>query len=106
MMRLLTVAFLLLLGSDTNRRARISVHRHHSSRHAVAAANDSALLAATPVRPVRKDVDTAPAPLLASEASLRDRRVQSAPALSRDSLSLCSCEYTTGQAARPPSFQA
>ena len=103
LMRLLTVAFLLLLGSDTNGRARISVQRHHRPHPSVAAANQSALLAATSVR---KDVDSAPAPLLASEASLHDRRVQSATALTRDSLSLCSCERTTGQAARPPPFQA
>ena len=56
--------------------------------------------------PERKDVDTARPQLLASEASLHDRRVQSAPAPTRDSLSLCSYERTTGQAARPPPFQA
>lgn len=105
-MRQLTVAFLLLLGNGTNGRARIPVHRHHSPHPGVAAANHSALLAATPVRPVQKDVDTAPAPLLASEASLRDRRVQPAPAPTGDSLSSCACELTTGHAARPPPFQA
>jgi len=102
-MRLLTAAFLLLLGSDANGRARISVHRHHSSHPGIATANHSALLAATPVG---KDVDTAPPQLLASEASLHDCRVQSGPAPTRDSLSLCSYERTTGQAARPPPFQA
>ena len=103
LMRLLTVAFLLLLGSDTNGRAGISVHRHHSSHPGIATANHSALLATTLER---KNVDTAPPPLLACEASPRDHRVQSAPAPTRDSLSLCSYERTTGQAARPPPFQA
>ena len=103
LMRLLTAARLLLLGSDTNGRAHISVHRHHSSHPSIAAATHSELLAATPVR---KDVDTAPPQLLASQASQHDRRVQSAPAPTRDSLSLCSYERTTGQAARPPPFQA
>ena len=102
-MRLLTAAFLLLLGSDTLGRAGTSVHRHHSSHPGIATANHSALLAATPER---KDVDTARPQLLASEASLHDRRVQSAPAPTRDSLSLCSYERTTDQAARPPPFQA
>ena len=102
-MRSLTAAFLLLLGSATNGRARISVHRHHSSHPAIATANHSALPATTLER---KNVDTARPQLLASEASLHDRRVQSAPAPTRDSLSLCSYERTTGQAARPPPFQA
>ena len=103
LMRLLTAAFLLLLGSATNGRARISVHRHHSSHPGIAAANHRALLAATPERKV---VDTTPPQLLASEASPHDPQVQSAPAPTRDSLSLCSYERTTGQAARPPPFQA
>ena len=103
LMRLLTVAFLLLLGSDTLGRAGISAHRHHSSHPGIAAADHSALLASTPER---KHVDTAQPQLLASEASVHDRRVQSAPAPTRDSLSLCSYERTTGQAARPPPFQA
>ena len=102
-MRLLTVALLLLLGSDANGRGRVSAHRRHSSHPAIATANHSALLAATPER---NGVDTAPPQLLASEASLPDRRVQSAPAPIRDALSLCSYERTTGQAARPPPFQA
>ena len=104
-MRLLTVAFLLLLPSDTIGRAGISVHRRHSSHPGIAAANHSALLPATPATaPERKGVDTARP--LASEASLHDRRVQSAPAPTRDSVSLCSYERTTDQAARPPPFQA
>ena len=102
-MRLLTAAFLLLLPSDTIGRAGISVHRHHSSHPGIATANQSALLASTPER---KDVDTAPLQLSASEASVHDGRVQSAPAPTRDSLSLCSYERTTDQAARPPPFQA
>ena len=102
-MRLLIAAFLLLLGSDTLGRADTSAHRRHSSHPAIATANHSALLAAAPER---KDVDTAPPQLLASEASLHDRRVQSAPAPTRDAFSLCSCERTTGQAARPPPFHA
>ena len=103
LMRLLTAAFLLLLGSATNGRARISVHRHHSLHPGVATANHGVLLATTPVR---KDVDTARPPLVASEASLHHRRVQSAPAPTRDSVPVCSCERTTGQAARPPPFHA
>lgn len=103
-MRLLGAVFLLLLGSDTNGRASMSVRRHHSSHPSVVAAtNHSALLAATPVR---KYVDTARPQLLASEASLDDRRAQSAPAPTRDVLSLRSYERTTDQAARPPPFQA
>ena len=102
-MRLLTVAFLLLLGSDANGRTGISVHKHHSSHPGIATANHSALRATT-LEP--KNVETARPPLLASEASLHDRRVQSAPAPTRDALSLCSYERTTGQAARPPPFQA
>ena len=106
-MRLFTVAFLLLLRSDTIGRAGISVHRRHSSHPGIAAANHSALLPATPeTTPDRKDVDTARPQLLASEASRHDRRVESAPAPTRDSVSLCSCERTTDQAARPPPFQA
>ena len=106
-MRLLTVALLLLLGSDANGRARVSVHRRHSSHPGIAAANHRALLPATPeTTPERKDVDTTRPQLLASEASLHDRRVQSAPAPTRDSVSLCSYERTTVQAARPPPFQA
>ena len=103
LMHMLTAAFLLLLGSATDGRARVSVHRHHSSDRAIATANLSVALPATPVG---KDVDTAPPPLLASEASLHDVRVLSAPATTRDFSSLCSCDRTTGQAARPPPFQA
>jgi len=102
-MRLLAVAFLLLLPSNTNGHAGILVHRHHGSHPGIAAANPSALPSTTPVR---KDVDTARPQLLASETSLHDGRVQSAPAPTRDSVSLCSYERTTDQAARPPPFQA
>ena len=106
LMRLLTVAFLLLLRSDTIGRAGMSVHRHHSSHPGIAAANHSALLPPPPeTTPERKDVGTARPQLLASEASVHDRRVQSAPAPTRDSVSLCSYERTTDQAARPPPFQ-
>jgi hypothetical protein len=103
LMRLLIAAFLLLLGSDANGRASISLRRHHSSHPSIAAADHGALLAATSVR---KDVHTAQPQLLASEASLDDGRVQSAPAPTRDSASLCSYERTTAQAARPPPFQS
>jgi hypothetical protein len=65
LMRSLTAAFLLLLGSATNGRAHISAHRHHSSHPSVAPANPSALLAATPQW---KHVDTARPQFLASEA--------------------------------------
>jgi hypothetical protein len=107
LMRLLTVAFLLLLRSDTIGRAGMSAPRHQSSRRAIAAANHSALLPTTAeTTPDRKDVDAAPPQLLASEARLQDARVQSAPAPTRDSLSLCSYERTTDQAARPPPLQA
>lgn len=102
-MRLLSVVFLLLLGNATDGRARTSVQPEHSSRRVVAAANDSALLAATVVD---RDVDTALAPLLASEANLHEGVAHSAPAPARESDSLCSRERTTGQAARPPPFQA
>jgi len=103
LMRLLTVAFLLLLPSNTNGHAGILVHRHHGSHPGIATASHGALLAATPER---KDVDTARPQLLASEASLLDGRVQSAPAPIHNSVSLCSYERTTGQVARPPPFQA
>ena len=103
LMRVLTAAFLLLLGSATNGRAGISAHRHHSSHPTVAAANHDALLAATPEW---EHIDTARPQLLASDASLHHRRVQSAPAPTRDSVSLCSCERTTGQTARPPPLHA
>jgi hypothetical protein len=103
LIRSLTAAFLLLLGSATNGRAHIAAHRHHSPQPSVAAANPGALLAAAPQW---KHVDTAHAQFLASKASLRRRRVQSAPAPTRDSVPVCSCERTTGQAARPPPFQA
>ena len=103
LIRLLIAAFLLLLRSDTIGRASMSVHRHHSSHPAIAAANHSALPATTPEP---KHVDTARPQLLASEASLLDGRAQSPPAPTRVSLSLCSYEHTTGQAARPPPFQA
>jgi hypothetical protein len=104
LIRLLTVAILLLLRSDTTGRARISVRRHHSSHPVVAAANHGALLAAA--APEWKNVDTARPQLLASEAIPHERRVQSAPAPTRDSLSSCSYERTTSQAARPPPFHA
>jgi hypothetical protein len=103
LMRLLTAVFLLLLGSATNGRAHISAHRHHRSHPGVAAANHGELLAATLQW---KHVDTARPQFLASETSLHHRRVQSTPAPTRNSVSLCSCERTTGQAARPPPFHA
>lgn len=103
LMRLLIAAFLLLLGSDANGRARISVHRHHRSQPVVSAADHGALLAATPVQ---KHVDTARPQLLASEATLPDGQVQSAPPPTRAFLPLCSDEHTTAQAARPPPLQA
>ena len=103
LMRLLTAVFLLLLGSDTNGHAGVSVHRHHSSHPGIATASHSALLAPTPML---KDVDIARPQLLASEASLHDRQVQSAPAPTRDALSVRSYERTTAQAARPPPFHA
>ena len=107
LMRSLTAAFLLLLGSATNGRAHISAHRHHSSHPSIATANHSALLPPTPeTTPERKDVDTAPPQVFASEAGVQDRRAESAPAPTRDSVSLCSYERTTHQAARPPPFQA
>jgi hypothetical protein len=103
LMRLLTVAFLLVLRSDTLGRADVPVQRFNDSHQGIATANHGVLLASTPQQ---KDVDSAPPQLLASEASLCDRRVQSAPAPARNSLSLCSYERTTGQVARPPPFQA
>ena len=106
-MRLLTAAFLLLVRSDTLGRADIAVDRPHDSHQGIVTANHGVLLASTPqTTPERTDVDTARPQLLASEASLHDRRVQSAPAPTRDAVSLCSYERTTDQAARPPPFQA
>jgi len=107
LMRLLTVAFLLLLPSDTIGRAGISAHSRHSSDPGIAAANHSAVLPTTPATmPARKNVDTAQPKLLAAEASVHGRRVQSAPAPTCDSAPLCSFERTTHQAARPPPFPA
>ena len=103
LIRLLIAAFLLLLRSDTLGREDMSVHRHDSSHPGVTTAHHGALLASTVQW---KDVDAAPPQLLVSEASLHEDRVQSAPAPTRDSVSLCSYEHTTGQAARPPPFQA
>jgi hypothetical protein len=105
-MRLLTVAFLLLLRSDTNGRAGISVHRHHSSHPAIGAASQGALLAATYEGKRVATTDAAPPQPLASAASVRDRRMQSAPAPTRDAVSSCWYERATCQAARPPPFQA
>src|SRR6185437_580416 len=103
LIRILGTAFVLLLGSGTDGRARVSVHTHRSSHWVSAAANFSA---AQPTAPVRKDVDAARPALLASEARVPGRRVQPAPAPTGDSSSWCSCERTTGQAARPPPLQA
>ena len=103
LMRLLIAAFLFLLPNNTKECASISVQRHHSSHPGIAAADHSALHETTPVH---KDVDNAQPQLLACEASVHDRRVQSAPAPTRDSFSLCSYEHTPGQAARPPPLQA
>ena len=103
LMRLFTVSFLLLFRSDTLGRAGTPEPSHHDSHQGIATANHGVLLASTPQL---KDVDTARPQLLASEASLRDCRVQSTPAPNRDSLSLCSYELTTSQVARPPPFQA
>lgn len=103
--RQLAVAFLLLLGSGTDGRARTAVHRHRS-QPGVAAASQSALQAATPFQPVQQHVDAARPPLVASEASVCDRRVQCAPAPTRDCVSSCSYERTTAQGARPPPFKA
>jgi hypothetical protein len=101
-MRMLTLAFLLLLGNDGGR-ARVPVQGHHGSQPSVAAASQGALLAAAPVQ---KDVDPALAPLLASEALVSERPVQSAPAPAREFPPLRSRERTTGEAARPPPFQS
>jgi hypothetical protein len=103
LIRLITVAFLLLLRSDTAGRLGMSVHRHHSSHPGIGAANHSALLPTT-LEP--RDVHTARPQLLASEGCLHDGRAQAAPAPTRDASSLCSYERTTDQAARPPPFQA
>jgi hypothetical protein len=102
-MRVLAAAFLLLLGNATDGRARIPVHSHRDSPLTIAAASHSALLAATPVG---KDVDRAFLPLLASDARLHDRRVESAPAPICDTSPLCACDRSAVQAARPPPFQA
>jgi hypothetical protein len=103
LMRLFTTAFVLLLASSTDGHAHVVAHRHHSSRRVVAAANVSAALPATAAQ---KHVDSGPLPLLASEPAAQDTEAQSAPAPARESSSLCSCEHTTGEAARPPPFQS
>jgi hypothetical protein len=102
LMRLLTVAFLLLLRSDTLGRADVSGHRHHDAHQVIATANHG-VLASTPGQ---KDLETARPQVLASEAIAHDGRVQSTPAPTRDSFSLRSYERATGQFARPPPFQA
>jgi hypothetical protein len=102
LMRLFAGAFLLLLGNATDGRARIS-NSHRDSRPAIEAASHGALLAATPLDKV---VDPALSPLLASDATLPHRRVESAPAPILIASSLCSCERATAQFARPPPFQA
>jgi hypothetical protein len=110
LMRLLIASFLLLLPGNTKERACISLQSHHPSHPGIAAADHSALLETAPVRiettPACKYIANAQPPLLASEASVYDRRVQSTPAPTRDFLSLCSYEHNTAQAARPPPFQA
>jgi hypothetical protein len=103
LLRLFAVAFLLLLGSGKDERARITEHRDGSTTRGVATANLSVALATTPVQ---KDVDTAQPQLSASEANLRVVPLQSAPAPTRIHQWLFSCERATGQAARPPPFQA
>src|ERR1051326_6267669 len=101
LMHLLTVAFLLLLPSDTIGRAGTLVRRHHSSPPSVAAANRGALLATShETTTQRKDVESARPELLASDASLHDRRAQSAPAPTRHSVSLRSYERTPDQIGR------
>src|SRR5689334_1614479 len=97
--RLLIAAFLLLVPGNTIGHAGILVHRPHGAHPSIGAANHSVLLPAIPqTTSERKDVDTAPQPLLAFEASLRDRRAESTPAPTCDSMSLCSYERTTDEA--------
>lgn len=103
LIRLLAAAFLLVLGSGKNERAHIPEHSDSSTTRGIATANLGVALATTPVQ---KDVDTAQPQLLPSEANLRERPLQSAPAPTRVYLWSGSCERTTGQAARPPPFQA
>lgn len=89
LIRLLAAAFLLLLGSGKDGRARIPEPSDSSSNRGIATANLSAALATTPVR---YDVDPAQQQLLACEAHLHNGRVQSAPAPTRCHSWLCSCE--------------
>ena len=104
LIRVLAAAFLLLLGSGKNERACIPEHRDGgTTTRGILAANLSVALATTPVQ---KDVDTTQPQLLASEANLRERPLQSAPAPPRVDPWSYAWERATGQAARPPPFQA
>lgn len=103
LIRLLAALCLLLLGSGKERRVRIPEHRDGRSTRGIATANLSATPATTRVR---IGVDTAPLQLVVSEANLCSARVRFAPAPTRILSPLCSCERTTGKAARPPPFQA
>src|SRR5215831_16427372 len=103
LIRVLAAAFLLLLGNGKNGAVRVVAHRDAGTTRGIATAN---LSAAPSTTSVRKDVETAQALLLASDANLRDSRLQPATAPTRIRESLCSCERTTGQAARPPPFQS
>jgi hypothetical protein len=103
LMRLIVAAFLLLLGSGEHGRAHTGERTGGSTTRAIATAN---LSAARATHSVRNEIDTAQPQLLASEPSPYDSRIQSAPAPTRIQQCLYSCERTTGQAARPPPFQA
>jgi hypothetical protein len=103
LIRLLAATFLLLLGSGGHGRARIRDGRDGSTTQVVATANLRVALATTSAW---NDVVAAQPQLSASEANLHASRIQSAPAPTRIRQYLCSCERTTGQAARPPPFQA
>src|ERR1043166_2876339 len=105
LIRLLVAAFLLLPANGGGGRAHVREHRQGGSHPNAVTAQFSAALAAQPLRPPVDAGQPQPQLLLASEASLRVGRSPAAPAPTRIQSSICSCERTTGQAARPPPSQ-
>ena len=103
LMRLLTVSFLLLLGSGEDGRANIRKRTQGSTTEAFAPANRGAILAAAPVR---LGIDAVTLHLSAPDTNQHDAPIQSAPAPTLPHRSFCSCERARGEAARPPPLQA
>ena len=103
LMRLFAAAFLLLLGSGEDGRASIGERRDGRTTEGITAAN---LGAALSTASVRIEVDAAQPQPSSSDASLDDRRIQSAPAPTPIHQSFRSCERSSAEAARPPPFHA